>query len=439
MKNGHDKAATFDPRQATFAEAWPLSRGLRLIPRAAAYRDPPQPPQEPPLTDFIRTKKGEIRPLFSNVVHLLHQQPEKWALAFDAFAQRPVCRGHYLSDSDGRAIAEWAQNAGVHAAMPIIQDAILRAAEARTVHPIRDYLRGLTWDKIPRLDMFLIDHAGAYDDEHGLTRAFCRRWMIQAVARVLEPGCHARATLILEGPQDIGKSTILRDLFGARYFTDHLPDLTNKDALLQLRGSWCIEIAELASLNKQDAAKIKAFLSARVDKMRDPYGRMTSDIPRQTVFAGTVNPGARGYLKDETGATRFWPVPIRGPVDIAAITDSRDQLWAEAFHRYAAGEPWWLDPAQDSTLSAAAMDSQAERFEGDGWDSKIAVYVEGLQEVTLPEVFQGALDIPHAADWDQGRQNRIARALGAMGWTRKQKRAGGLRRWIYLPPGSPIE
>jgi putative DNA primase/helicase len=165
------------------------------------------------------------------------------------------------------------------------------------------------------------------------SRAVGSRWLISPVARIFRPGAKADCCLILEGPQGIRKSTALRTLAG-EYFTDELADLGSKDAAMQTRGVWMIELSELDSLSHSEVARIKAFMSRTTDRFRPPYGMRLVESPRQCVFAGTVNHST--YLRDETGGRRFWPVTC-GQIDIEALGRDRNQLWAEAKAGFDAG------------------------------------------------------------------------------------------------------
>src|SRR5581483_7104435 len=192
--------------------------------------------------------------------------------------------------------------------------AVQTAARDRPIHPVKAYLHALLWDGVQRVDTWLSAYLGAEDTEYA--RAVGSRWLISAVARIYRPGVKADCCLILEGPQGIKKSTALRTLAG-EYFTDELADLGSKDAALQIRGVWIVEISELDSLARSEIASIKAFMSRTADRFRPPFGKRVVECPRQCVFAGTVN--HTEYLRDETGARRFWPV-LCGTIDIEALT-----------------------------------------------------------------------------------------------------------------------
>ena len=210
--------------------------------------------------------------------------------------------------------------------------------ERCAMHPVRDYLTALVWDGISRLDSWLITYLDAEDTP--LIRAIGSRWMISAVARIMQPGAKVDHMLILEGPQGGKKSSALKTLAGAEWFTDELAEIGSKDAAQQMRGIWIIEIAELDAISRAEVSRIKAFLTRTTDRYRPPYERYVVEVPRQCVFAGSVNPET--YLRDETGNRRFWPVRC-GSIDIDALRHDRDQLWAEAVARYRQGAIWWLD------------------------------------------------------------------------------------------------
>ena len=198
-----------------------------------------------------------------------------------------------------------------------------------------------------------------------LNRAIGSRWMISAVARIMQPGAKVDHMLILEGPQGTKKSSALKMLAGADWFTDELAEIGSKDAAQQMRGIWIIEIAELDAISRAEVSRIKAFLSRTTDRYRPPYERYVVEVPRQCVFAGSVNPDT--YLRDETGNRRFWPVRC-GNINLDALSRDRDQLWAEAVARYRDGTIWWLNEAE---LIADAKIEQDQRYQADAWDARI--------------------------------------------------------------------
>jgi predicted P-loop ATPase len=325
------------------------------------------------------------------------------------------------TDHEDRLAADWLQKQGILVSVEVAGQAVQTAARDRPFHPVRAYLQGLRWDGVERVDRWLTVYLGAAETEY--SRAVGSRWLTSAVARILRPGAKADCCLILEGPQGIRKSTALRTL-AAEYFTDELADLGSKDAAMQTRGVWIIELSELDSLSHSEVARIKAFMSRTTDRFRPPYGMRLVESPRQCVFAGTVNHST--YLRDETGGRRFWPVAC-GRIDADAVACDRDQLWAEAKARFDAGSVWWMDTAE---LIQLASDQQVDRYEGDPWEEVIGPWVETRSSVSISEVLEKCLIKPQA-QWTQIDKIRAARCLRAQGWQRYRERLGGRLEWRY--------
>ncbi len=387
--------------------------------------------------DLLRSKppmnntEGRILPVLANAIAAFRHAPE-WGgvLAFNAFALGTVAlkpapwgvvpKGEW-TDHEDRLAAEWLQKQGILVSVEVAGQAVQAAARDRPFHPVKAYLQGLAWDGVERLDRWLSTYLGVAETEY--SRAVGSRWLISAVARIFRPGAKADCCLILEGPQGIRKSTALRTLAG-EYFTDELADLGSKDAAMQTRGVWIIELSELDSLSHSEVARIKAFMSRTTDRFRPPYGMRLLESPRQCVFAGTVNHST--YLRDETGGRRFWPVTC-GRIDVDELASDRDQLWAEAKARFDAGAVWWLETAD---LVQMASDQQMERYEGDPWEEVIGPWLEVRSSASISEVLEKCLQKAQAL-WTQTDKNRAARCLRALGWERYRERQGSRLQWRY--------
>lgn len=398
-------------------------------------------------------KKGEEGPIKSSLentlIALRHAPAWRGIIALDAFSMRvmftakpPIVQGvvdtipREMTDADVTLTTEWMQAQGIGVSSLTVGEAVFALASAVQFNPARRYFESLVWDGVPRIDTWLTDHLGAADTP--LNRAFAARFLISAVARVFKPGCQVDTTLIAEGAQGIGKSSAFRCLAGD-WFTDHMPDLHSKDAALQIQGMLITEHAEMATLRFADAGRVKAFMTTRVDRLRPPFGRKPIDYPRQGVFVATVNPGGSGYLKDDTGGRRFWPVlcgetwPKGRTVDVGGLAVARDQLWAEAVARYAAGESWWLDTAE---LQAAQEQSTEARYDEDVWTAGIAAFVEGRPYVTVSDILDAGGPVPVQTGMrDRSTQMRVSSVLKVLGWTKRPDRINNkLDRYKYYPP-----
>jgi predicted P-loop ATPase len=200
--------------------------------------------------------------------------------------------------------------------------------------------------------------------------------------------------------------------------------LNSKDAALQTRGVWIIELSELDTLARSEIAAIKVFMSRSSDRFRPPYGRRLIESPQQCVFAGTVN--HHDYLKDDSGDRRFWPVRC-GRIEMGLLEQYRDQLWAEAKASTRAVRSggwkqrnWWR----------RRNSKQAERYEEDPWTEVIASWAEVRETVALSETLENCPAKPRA-QWTQVDKNRVARCLRRMNWERYRVRQGQRLEWRY--------
>jgi len=333
------------------------------------------------------------------------------------FQPRPV------GDNDVGIVQEALQLDGLaRLGKDVVHQAVdLRAAE-RAFHPVRDYLRALTWNREPRLATWLHSYMGAEANEY--TKGIGTMFLVGMVARVMKPGCKMDYMLVLEGDQGIRKSTACM-ILGGTWFSDSLPDVrsSGKETAQHINGKWLLEVAELSALDKADAAALKAFLSRTTERYRPSYGRKEVIEPRQCVFIGTTN--KKAYLRDETGGRRFWPVRV-SKVDTEALIRDRDQLLAEALHLYRAGARWWPNQAFEEKHIAPEQDA---RYEADAWEEDVRSYLAGKEHVTVMQVARVALHIetPKLGTADQ---RRVTAILERLEWDRGNRGPNGERYWV---------
>lgn len=313
----------------------------------------------------------------------------------------------------------------------VVQNAVIAVSKSRSFHPVREYLKALVWDQAPRLTSWLKRYLGAKDHAAYL-EAVGPKFLIGVVARVFQPGCQMDTMLVLEGNQGLGKSTAVQFLAGRDWARDITGDLSTKDAVLNIQGVWIGEMAELTAIRRAEQEHIKAFISRRIDRYRPPYGRNTVDRPRHCSFVATTN--EHEYLQDPTGARRFWPVECTS-IDLVGLERDRDQLWAEAVHRYKAAERWHLDATE--TRQAAVEQDARQRLSP--IDCVVLEHLDELREGGLRVVEMRALladlfDVNTRED--PGKAGalaaQVARTLVGAGWKRlKPVGRGQTRRQQY--------
>jgi predicted P-loop ATPase len=329
------------------------------------------------------------------------------------------------NDVDASALREWFQLSG----LPLIgQETVHKAidlrAHERRFHPVRDYLKSLQWDGMPRVETWLHRYFGAALTDY--TKVIGRMFLIATVARIFRPGCKVDYMLILEGPQGEFKSSAC-EILGGDWFSDHLPDIgtAGKDVSQHLRGKWIIELTELHAMSRAETNQLKGFVTRKTERYRRSYGHKEVVEPRQCIFIGTTNKSI--YLRDETGNRRYWPVKTT-TVELAALKRDRDQLFAEATALFEQGIQWWPDKKFEGTYVKPEQD---ERYEADPWEDPIIEYLSRLPDrrVLISHIAKFGLGFASDARVGTADARRIAAVLEQEGWRRGPRQADG-RWWV---------
>lgn len=376
-------------------------------------------------------ERGVKKNLTNLMLHLRHLPTMGANFRFNELSGNIEWQGDEIQDTSYIDIRLEIENAGFAPSEKDIPLGVQRVAQDNRYNPVEQYLGGLKWDGKPRVDQWLQTIFRA--DDTPITRAFGRMFLISAVARALDPGAKVDTMLILEGKQGIKKSSAVAALFGDDFVLNGLPAFKGNEAGLSLQGRWAVDLGELGGMNKTDVRTVKNFLSLTMDTYRPIWGRHYINRPRRVVFIGSTNES--DYLRDSTGARRFWPVACR-TVNLELLRARRDQLWAEAVQLWTAGEIWWID--KGSALDRDAEEIQAERYADDVWAPNIDQYL--IQPETQMRVCVTVAEILHDMGVkvdrrDAQAESRVAAHLSHNGWARVRCRRHGQNLNWWFPPG----
>lgn len=311
----------------------------------------------------------------------------------------------------------------------MIDEALMLVSLNHEFHAVKEYLDGLEWDGEERLNTVFRDYLGSAMPEPYLSEV-TRKFFAACVKRIFEPGTKFDHVIVLEGKQGVGKSTFGNILVGEKWFMDGLPNFQDKDAALNLVGTWICELGELATLYRSEENAAKSFITRAVDRIRPPYGQRWMEYRRSTVFLGTTD--KRDYLTDAAGNRRYWPVKVK-QCNFEALKEVRDQLWAEATWRYYfAPEPLYL---QGEAAHQAKIVQELRRIEDEGdamhdrfvsWLEEQKPDAQGRQVISMEHLFRSG---PFAVlQYSRPNMVRAGAVLRELGFRKNHTLEG--KRWV---------
>jgi len=238
-----------------------------------------------------------------------------------------------LRSTDVIKYTAWLETKGIFLASKTVKSVIQTVSFNNQFDSLYDWLNGISWDGVQRIDKFFADYLKVKPSEY--TTMVSRLFFIALVSRRLDPGGKMDNYFILEGKGGQHKGKFLK-ILGGKYYKEGLPDFRGKEFFYAIKdGAWIVEDDEMNLQRRADAKANKGFITRQRDEQRVVFEDDTTKIDRAFVLIGTTNDHGKQYLEDQTGNRRYLPVhvcPGGGKIDYHAVEEMREQLFAEAAH-----------------------------------------------------------------------------------------------------------
>lgn len=226
-------------------------------------------------------------------------------------------------------------------------------------HPLEDYCKATPWDGKDRLGGVL----DCLKTTHPLARRYLQIFFRSCIAAIPSlrnfkrtgQGLQISSTVVLIGPQGIGKSTFWEKLAPPGFLSTgrslQMGGHKEADSMRACLSGLICALSEIGqSLRRSEADALKDFQSAPTDDFRVSFNRRETLKPRMTTFVGTANPDF--MLQDQTGNRRYLTMLIDS-IDWAQLDKVSEpaflqQLYAQAYHEVIEDdESWWLDKSEE--------------------------------------------------------------------------------------------
>lgn len=195
----------------------------------------------------------------------------------------------------------------------VVQTAVQGYLGAVTTDLVRDTVKAVVWDGVPRLATWGPEYLTVAPSDKRICEEFGRMLMTAFALRIVRPGTKADFAFMLVGPQGTRKTTFLETLatfegYKLYYAIEALPTGTStqqRHAMVKCARSVIVDMAEGIILDSRGASheNIKQYISQTEDVMQVLYQTDPKVEPRGYIICGATN--RSDITSDKSGSRRF--------------------------------------------------------------------------------------------------------------------------------------
>jgi predicted P-loop ATPase len=251
---------------------------------------------------------------------------------------------------------------------------------------------------------------------------FILTWLLSVVASAY--GHHSPLVLVFCGPkQGTGKTHWFRYLLPKelRYLYAESKMDAGKDDEILMCGKLIINDDEYGGKSKKEEKRLKELTSKEFINVREPYGRVSTDLKRLAVFCGTSN--ETQILSDPTGNRRILGVLVEDINHDMYNGCDKVGLWRELFCMYQMGANYKILGDDIKLLNATTEMFKLSTPEEDLIHKKLAPgtstgYGEWMSLTEIQQYLMADTKINYL------NNQRIGSLLTALGFAKEKKRRG---------------
>ena len=296
---------------------------------------------------------------------------------------------------------------------------ILFSNRIETYNPLHEFFEQdlHIGDECPNIALLL----SSVDSDTPNADKFILVWLLSVVASAY--GFHSPLVLIFCGEkQGTGKTHWFRYLLPKELrflFAESKMDAGKDDEILMTKKLIILD-DEYGGKSKKEEKRLKELTSKEFINVREPYGRVSTDLRRLAVFCGTSN--EMQILSDPTGNRRQIPIHIRNINHEFYNQCDKVALWRELYAMFCAGAEYTILKEDIALLNQSTETFKLSTPEEDMIHKKLEIGTTAFGEwMSLTEIAQYLM-----VDTKINYLNtqRIGSILTSLGYTKDRKRRG---------------